>query len=114
MSDILPREDVETLLRDGDPSLGACAVLLLSDAALRKERDDLRDWMKCANKFAWSHETTCPRHDADEPCKCGLDQFLGRPRLYIESWKARVETLEKELAEVRRGYTESIEARTSR
>lgn len=79
---------------------------------LTRERDDLRDWMKCANQFAWAHEHKCPRHDADEPCNCGLDQFLGRPRPYIESWKSSIEKVEQELAAVKRGYAESIEART--
>lgn len=53
----------------------------------QRERDDLRDWMRAANQFAWAHEQTCPRHDADLPCNCGLDEFLARPKRVIESVK---------------------------
>lgn len=55
---------------------------------------ELTDWMKTANGFAWAHERTCPRHDGDAPCNCGLDQFLARPRPTIESFKARLKLLE--------------------
>jgi hypothetical protein len=52
---------------------------------------ELRDWIRAANQFAWAHERTCPRHDADDPCNCGLDAFLSRPRPVIESFRAQLD-----------------------
>ncbi len=72
------------------------ALLQEDNAKLTKERDDLRDWMKCANQFAWAHERICPRHDSDKTCTCGLDQFLGRPRPTIESWKSKIQQIATE------------------
>jgi hypothetical protein len=64
---------------------------------LYRRVSELTDWIKAANGFAWAHERTCPRHDADAPCNCGLDQFLSRPRPTIESYAAQVAELEREL-----------------
>lgn len=81
---------------------------------LTKERDDARDWIKAANHFAWAHERNCPGYtNGGSHCTCGLDQFLGRPRPYIESWKARAEKAEKDLDSLRSSYAESIQARTN-
>lgn len=81
---------------------------------LTKERDDARDWIKAANQFAWAHERNCPGHThGGAHCTCGLDSFLSRPRPYIESLKARAEKAEADLASIRRGYADSIEARTN-
>lgn len=42
MSDkILSREEIEILLKDGHPSLGACAVIRLHDAAQREAMDSM-------------------------------------------------------------------------
>ena len=73
-------------------------------ATLEAENAQLRDWMRCANEFTWSHERTCPRRNSDATCTCGLDEFLCRPRHVIKSFrqentalKARVEELLGEL-----------------
>ncbi len=52
--------------------------------AQREAVRDMKSWALAANKFAWAHERSCPRHDADLPCSCGLDTFLARPRIAIE------------------------------
>lgn len=117
MSDVLDRETVLRLIwQRGSLNPMTCDDELDNhDAALRKERDDARDWIKAARQFAWAHERNCPGYtQGGAHCTCGLDQFLGRPRPYVESWKDQVAALETELATVRRRYAESIEARTSR
>lgn len=54
-----------------------------------RERDAMRDWMRAANQFAWSHERNCPRWTEENGmCNCGLDTFLSRPRKFIDSWKS--------------------------
>ncbi len=68
-------------------------LLLEENESLRKKLADTKDWMKCANQFAWAHERNCPRREGGD-CNCGLDQFLGRPRPYIESWKSQLADLE--------------------
>lgn len=60
---------------------------------------DLHDWIKCANQFMWAHEHDCPRSKEDAPCSCGLDQFLGRPRPFLESYRAQVADLTAEKLE---------------
>lgn len=71
-------------------------------AAARRERDEARWWIQAANQFAWAHERTCPRHDADAVCDCGLDDFLSRPRPFVESYKAIIQRLTVVLHEAER------------
>lgn len=52
---------------------------------LEAENEELRDWMRAANRFAWAHERGCPRAESDAACACGLDAFLSRPRAVVES-----------------------------
>lgn len=62
--------------------------LLTEVRALREAKEHLEDWMRAANQFAWAHERDCPRHDTDAPCTRGLDTFLSRPRVVVESVRA--------------------------
>lgn len=62
---------------------------------------ELEAWIKVANQFAWAHETDCPRRAGDHPCSCGLDQFLGRPKPFIESYKQQLGELETEIRELK-------------
>ena len=55
---------------------------------------ELTSWIKAANQFAWVHETDCPGRKSGSLCTCGLDQFLGRPRPFVESYKDRIAELE--------------------
>jgi len=60
----------------------------------------LESWIKAANQFAWVHDSFCPRRKANAACTCGLDGFLSRPRLFVDSYKQRVEALEKALSDL--------------
>ena len=83
--------------------------LKAENARLRAELADYRDWTKLANGFAWAHENDCPRHNADEACTCGLDQFLARPRPTIESFRTEFAKLRAELAEAMDALSENVE-----
>ena len=64
----------------------------------------LQDWMRAAHQFAWAHERACPRHDADAPCNCGLDEFLSRPKAVTESvrdLRATVQAQQATIATIR-------------
>ncbi len=68
--------------------------------------EELYSWIRAANSFAWVHEETCPRASSDEPCNCGLDSFLSRPRPSVLAYKTRIAELEKELEQSRRAFIE--------
>jgi hypothetical protein len=68
-----------------------------NEAGLLQRIVDLRSWIKAANQFAWAHERDCPRRVSDDACACGLDEFLGRPRPFIESYQQRISELEGQL-----------------
>jgi hypothetical protein len=57
------------------------------------QNKDLRDWMRCADGFAWAHEHGCPRKTSgEEACNCGLDAFLSQPRKVMGGYR---DTLKK-------------------
>ena len=70
-------------------------------AELKVEQERLSSWIKAANQFAWAHERDCPRRELGGACTCGLDQFLGRPKPFVESFKAENERLNAELSATR-------------
>lgn len=67
---------------------------------LAAENKDLKDWARAAHQFAWAHERSCPRHDTDSPCSCGLDRFLSRPRPFVEGLRAENKRLREALVEI--------------
>jgi hypothetical protein len=67
-------------------------------ADVEQAKQNLSDWIKAANQFAWAHERTCPRRTANEACNCGLDAFMCRPRPFIESLKQRADSAEARAA----------------
>jgi hypothetical protein len=67
----------------------------LAEANQRIEKQ--ASWIKAARQFAWAHEHGCPRYTGDGPCNCGLDQFLGRPKPFVESYKTSIAELEGKL-----------------
>jgi hypothetical protein len=81
---------------------------LAEDLAKANQRIEKQaSWIKAANQFAWAHEHGCPRYTRDAPCNCGLDQFLGRPKPFIESYKTSIAELEdklKKLAAIAGGH----------
>lgn len=69
--------------------------IIVSHEQLRAENERLKDWMRAARQFAWAHERTCPRRVTDGDCNCGLDEFLGRPRPYVESFRDEIKRLQE-------------------
>jgi hypothetical protein len=69
----------------------------------------LKSWIKAAKQFAWAHETGCARGTSEGACTCGLDQFLGRSKMFVESYQAevaRLKQLEVENAALREAHSE--------
>ena len=75
--------------------------LIAERKRIAEERDAARKWIKAAHRFAWAHEHSCPRHDSDSDCNCGLHEFLSRPRPVVESYESELSALRAELAQVR-------------
>ncbi len=44
----------------------ACEKARESLTAIREQIRNMEDWIRAAHGFAWAHERSCPRHDADE------------------------------------------------
>lgn len=101
---------MELYAAESDAFCERVKVLTAERNQAREKVANLKDWIVAAHQFMWAHEKTCPRHDADLPCDCGLDEFLGRPRPFIEGHKARIATLEasRDAAVERIGVLEGV------
>lgn len=66
---------------------------------LERKLAEFESWVKAANQFAWAHEKSCPGYFfGGAQCICGLNQFLGRPRPFVESYKSQLEEARRKIA----------------
>lgn len=78
-------DELEDLRQERDRLQARNTELVEAGIASTAKIADFANWLKLSRRFAWAHERSCPRHDADLPCDCGLDAFICAPRPVIAS-----------------------------